>query len=91
MMIDAVMYGMIPSANTANWVSAPPENSCRKPSTPPSSAWVRRVATASRSMPGTGMNAPNRYNAIIDSVKKTLLRRSGMRKTLSREPIEAMS
>ena len=35
MMIDAVMYGMIPSANTANWVSAPPENSCRKPSTPP--------------------------------------------------------
>ena len=31
MMIEAVMYGMIPSANTANWVSAPPENSCRKP------------------------------------------------------------
>ena len=30
-----VMYGMIPSANTANWVSAPPENSWRKPSTPP--------------------------------------------------------
>ena len=29
MMIDAVMYGMIPSANRANWVSAPPEKSCR--------------------------------------------------------------
>ena len=26
MMIDDVMYGMIPSANTANCVSAPPEN-----------------------------------------------------------------
>ena len=35
MMIDAVMYGMIPSAKSANWVSAPPENSCRKASTPP--------------------------------------------------------
>ena len=34
MMIDDVMYGMIPSAKMANWVSAPPENSCRKPSTP---------------------------------------------------------
>ena len=43
-MIELVMYGMIPSANTANWVSAPPEKSCRKPSTPPSSACVRRVA-----------------------------------------------
>ena len=28
MMIDEVMYGMIPSAKIANWVSAPPENSC---------------------------------------------------------------
>jgi hypothetical protein len=26
MMIELVMYGMIPSENTANWVSAPPEN-----------------------------------------------------------------
>ena len=40
MMIDAVMYGMIPSAKIANWVSAPPEKSCRKPTTPPPlSAW----------------------------------------------------
>ena len=34
MMIDVVMYGMIPRANTANWVSAPPENRLRKPSVP---------------------------------------------------------
>ena len=30
MMIDAVMYGMIPSAKTANWVMAPPEKVWRK-------------------------------------------------------------
>ena len=34
-MIDAVMYGMIPSANTAALVSAPPENKSRKPTAPP--------------------------------------------------------
>jgi hypothetical protein len=89
MMIDEVMYGMIPSANTANWVSAPPEKSCRNPRTPPSSACVRRVATASRSMPGTGMNDPNRYRAIIRSVNSTLFRRSGIRKTLRKVPIAA--
>ena len=56
MMIDDVMYGMMPSAKSANWVSAPPENSCRKPSTPePCSAWRRSSSTASRSMPGAGM------------------------------------
>ena len=40
------MYGMIPSANTANWVSAPPENSWRKPSTPPCSACSCSALTA---------------------------------------------
>ena len=38
MMIDEVMYGMIPSAKTANCVSAPPENRFRKPRTPPAFA-----------------------------------------------------
>ena len=33
-MIDAVMYGMMPSANTATRASAPPENRSRKPTTP---------------------------------------------------------
>ena len=55
MMIELVMYGMIPSANTANWVSAPPENSCRKLSTPPFLASSCSCLTAPRSMPGTGM------------------------------------
>ena len=34
MMIELVMYGMIPSENTANCVSAPPENrsmNCEEP------------------------------------------------------------
>ena len=61
MMIELVMYGMIPSANRANWVSAPPEKSCRKPTTPPPvSAWRLSSCTWSRSIPGAGMNAPNR-------------------------------
>ena len=30
-MIDAVMYGMMPRAKMANWLSAPPENRLRKP------------------------------------------------------------
>ena len=34
MMIDAVMYGMIPRAKMANWLSAPPENRLRNPSVP---------------------------------------------------------
>ncbi len=55
MMIDAVMYGMIPRAKMANWVSAPPEKSWRKPTTPPPlSAWRFSSSTASRSMPGAG-------------------------------------
>ena len=33
MMIDAVMYGMIPRKNTATFVSAPPEKRSRKPTT----------------------------------------------------------
>ena len=36
MMIDAVMYGMIPSAKTAKELSAPPENRLRNPMAP----WV---------------------------------------------------
>ena len=59
MMIDAEMYGMMPSANTVNRDSAPPENMLNMPSTPP--CWLRnRSASASGLMPGTGMCAPTR-------------------------------
>ena len=35
MMIDAVMYGMIPRKKIATFVIAPPEKRSRKPTTPP--------------------------------------------------------
>jgi hypothetical protein len=47
MMIDDVMYGMMPSANSANCVMAPPEKSCRNDSTPPCSACSLIALTAS--------------------------------------------
>ena len=52
-MIDAVMYGMMPSANTATRARAPPENRSRKPATPalPDS---KNFFSAARSTPGTG-------------------------------------
>ena len=57
MMIDAVMYGMIPSANTAALVSAPPENRSRKPTAPPvpfdAAFFSARIAW--KSTYGTGM------------------------------------
>ncbi len=60
MMIELVMYGMIPSANTAKFVSAPPENSWKKASTPPCSAWFLSAFSAEMSIPGTGTWAPSR-------------------------------
>ncbi len=61
MMIELVMYGMIPSANTAKLVSAPPEKSWSQPSTPPDcDAWSRSCSTASTSIPGAGTYDPNR-------------------------------
>src|SRR3546814_14975476 len=85
MMIDAVMYGMMPRANRANWVSAPPENRVRKPSTPaPSSAWVFRFWTASRSMPGAGTADPARYTARMKITNRIFLRRSDTDATRAR-------
>ncbi len=54
MMIELVMYGMIPSAKRLNWVSACPEKSCRNASTPPSRACSPIDRTAFWSTPGTG-------------------------------------
>ncbi len=46
MMIELVMYGMMPSANSENCVSALPENSWRNARTPPSRACSPMDATA---------------------------------------------
>ncbi|MDT4890639.1 hypothetical protein FQZ97_1275060 [compost metagenome] len=59
MMIDAEMYGMIPSAKMLMRSSAPPENMLNRLRMVPSFC---RNSSASRSglMPGTGMCAPIR-------------------------------
>ena len=56
MMIDAVMYGMMPSAKTDICVNAPPEKRFSRPMKPESSAWSANVRMRwSRSTPGTGI------------------------------------
>jgi hypothetical protein len=60
MMIELVMYGMMPSPNTAKRVSAPPENRFRKPRTPPRCEASDSASTASKSTPGVGTWDPSR-------------------------------
>ena len=79
MMIDAVMYGMIPRKKIDTLVIAPPAKRSRNPITPPFFAWSCRSLIASKLTNGTGRCAPNRYTAMIATVKKILLRRSGTR------------
>ena len=80
MMIDAVMYGMIPRKNTDTAVSAPPENKLNRPSTPPAdfdcdcSSW-----TALKSTYGTGMCEPTRNKKMMKIVNRILFRRSATR------------
>ena len=59
MMIEAEMYGMIPSANTVKRDSAPPEKRLNIPRMPPCWPWNSWVSWFG-SMPGTGMCAPTR-------------------------------
>ena len=58
-MIDAVMYGVMPSANTDSRRSAPPENTSRNPRRP---LWLARKnsSSADASRPGVGMCEPIR-------------------------------
>ena len=59
-MIEAVMYGMMPSAKIAMRDSPPPENRFSKPRMfePPNCFWM--LLTAVRFTPGTGTWEPNR-------------------------------
>src|SRR5438270_139080 len=79
MMIELVMYGMIPRAKTAIWVRAPPENRFRKLRTPPWLACFWSCWTAGKLIPGTVTFAPSRYRAMMNSVNRILFRRSGIR------------
>ncbi len=75
---------MIPSPKTAMRVSAPPEKRLRKPSTPEDFDAAESCATFEKLTKGTGTLAPNWYRAMMVRVKRTFLRRSGIRKMLAR-------
>ena len=83
MMIDAVMYGMIPRKNTATFVSAPPENRSKNATTPPASDSFRSLI-AWKSTYGTGMWEPSRKIPMMKIVKRILFRRSGTRNMFHR-------
>ena len=54
-----MMYGMIPSAKTANWESAPPEKMFRRPRIVP--PWPSKYdSICAESTPGTGIQLPRR-------------------------------
>ncbi len=57
-MIDAVTYGMIPSAKTENCDSAPPEKRFSRLKIPP--VRERYWSIASASTPGAGIHDPSR-------------------------------
>ena len=58
-MIDAVTYGMIPSAKSENCESAPPENRFSRPRTLPPWPW-KKSSIALESTPGAGIHEPRR-------------------------------
>ncbi len=58
-MIDALMYGMIPSAKIDNCSSAPPENMLNRPRNDPDAAFMICFMTA-RSTPGVVTKMPTR-------------------------------
>ncbi len=65
-MMDAEMYGMMPSAKSDMFSSAPPENRLMKPTTPPWPATYFRMML--RSTPGVVTKQPMRYTASMKSV-----------------------
>src|ERR1017187_679647 len=81
-MIEAVMYGIMPSPKTVNFRRLAPANKSARARAEPEFA-LKYCASASALMPGVGMNAPRRYTASSPSVNSTRLRRSGMRKMLA--------
>ncbi len=58
-MIDAVMYGMIPSAKTEKRESAPPEKRLSRPRTV-LPAPLKALSICSESTPGAGTHEPKR-------------------------------
>ena len=84
MMIELVMYGMIPSENTANLVSAPPENRSMKVRALWLLTWPCSAFSADRLMFGAGMADPSRNTAMIPIVNRIFFRRSGILNALAK-------
>src|SRR6185503_5310011 len=83
-MIEAEMYGMIPSAKIVSRLRLPPEKRSRNPRIPPPCC-RKNDSSAMKLIPGTGMCPPMRYTAIIRKVKTTRFLRSGMLKMFFRD------
>ena len=80
-MIDAVTYGMIPSAKIEKRDNPPPENRFSRLKIPP--VRDRYWSIASASTPGDGIHDPSRYSARIIAVKRSRRRISGTRQALA--------
>src|SRR6266536_1616474 len=86
-MIDAVTYGMIPSAKSEKRESAEPEKRFSSERMPPPE---KRLWSAFWSTPGAGTHEPRRYAPRTAAVKSTRLRSSGTRHAFeSQENISA--
>ena len=80
-MMLAVMYGMMPSANTDSRSSAWPLSRLTMASTPAVEPWAaafEQNATFFSLMPGVGSEAPRRNSAMRPRVISSFLRRSGV-------------
>src|SRR5580704_13209811 len=77
-MIEAVIYGMMPSAKMVICRKLPPLNKSKMPSTEPCDCLNISSSTPAL-MPGVGMCAPMRYTPSRASVNSTRFRKSGMR------------
>ncbi len=74
-MIDAVMYGVMPSAKIVRRQNVPPENRSMNPKNDPVFC-QKNASNQSASTPGVGMWAPRRYIANSPRVNRTRFRRS---------------
>src|SRR6202012_1861170 len=81
-MMLAVMYGMMPSANTDMYLSALPlsrSTICSVLARPLLLATFAQYDTFASLMPGAGSDEPNLNRAMMPSVNSSFLRRSGVR------------
>src|SRR6266566_4489102 len=79
-MIDAEMYGMMPSAKIDSRLRLPPENRSTMPRSVPWT-WSKNCASAWPSIPGVGTCAPMRYATSSTAVMMTRRLSSGILKT----------